>query len=166
MKDKKFTLIQGFDSLEDAKECVKHLFGNHISPEEFSYKCVKGMYYAVTLDSYYTEIAVSKEYVKYRIYKQQKNGNLKFSKKFSGCEKTSEVAPFDLIWNGTDGGKRGWDNTVCKDFALFAGEPIQTVIDGKCTSNKWNWKNNTNVFLGCLFANETRFDDDTYYHHY
>ncbi len=149
----RFTLIKGFDSIKEAIATIEEKFPN-IGTEDFDIVKFKDMYYAVTMQSTYIEIVISKEYTRYRFPKEY------------GIIKTQDLRPQHWKWDGIHGGDRPWCKDICMDGYKFFKEKEEVVRRGngiKGNYYKRSWTGNTRVLLFCLFADKTRNDDNATY---
>ncbi len=149
-----FTLIKGFDNIEEIRKAIKLKFPQ-IDYEEFDIYEVQGMLYAVTMHGIKYEIVISREYIKFRIFGYPQK---------AGCIKFIDFKTTDWKWPGIDGGSSHWDDKINTDAVKVFGPEI-VVHGGEMVKGvrRKHWGNNTKVLLNCLFANKTRFDDNAYY---
>lgn len=146
-----FTLIEGFNTLEDARKKIDYLFPN-IGAEGFDFYKIQNMYYAVTMRGVYIQIVVSKDFIRCRM------------PDYIGLFETDKLNPQRWKWQGIYGGSSRWDDSIIYDAENALGTE-EMVYSGKNTGgpNRKHWANNTHVLLNLLFADKTRNNDDATY---
>ena len=145
-----FTHIRGFETEEELEQILKRLFPNK---KDNAFVVVRAYdeYYGVTFLDTWSQVCVSREYVRYRYLKSLE------ALPVTGLIRTEQFPVVESPFSEPNTFKP-WNGNIIKDFKNYEGDVkvISPLDRGRDTNTI---KQNAMILVLCLFADCTRNND-------